>query len=85
MPGLEPETFECKTAYITVMLHWCSNIPVFNMVYIHVSLSGTIFKTLILYFECCRATATQYVVIVDNIAFLLLMMLLMLFNFMFSV
>jgi hypothetical protein len=85
MPGLEPETFECKTADITMMLHWCSNTTAFNMVYNHVSLSGTILKTLILYFECCRATATQYVVIVDNIAFLLLMMLLMLFNFMFSV
>ena len=49
LSGIEPKAFRSQTVYVTTTLYWCSNSDSLNMVYKHVSLSGTIIKTLILY------------------------------------
>ena len=82
---IEPKNFRSQTAYVTTTLHWYSNSCHLNMVYNQVSLSGTIIKK----HSYCICVLPRHCHSVccycRQSCFLLLLMLLMLFDFMFSV
>ena len=84
MSRIEPQTFRSSTVYVTTTLHWYSNSCHLNMVYNHVSLSGTIIKKHSYCIWVLPRHCHSVCCYCRQSCFLLLLMLLMLFDFMFS-